>query len=352
MKARVLFHLTLLAIVAGSLASVACSNQLQSKNASDAATGSITGTALFNGKDDNSGIIISAEQVEGIKSLSVQRMIAGQPPLASKDICGKTTTDKKGNYCMGGLSPGNYVVTASCNDSLEKAVSSYVQVVTSQARQVVVLYLTLPGQIAGKATLSDAASLPNANLGIVVFIAGTSYSALTAADGSYTITGIPPGKNYTLVASKVGYDSAITTVNVTLLQTTSAAPFALGKTAPANATGTITGIAQLAGSTNHAGIFVFLAGTSSIAATDQTGAWRLTGVQPGSYTLMANKDGYTSSSMSLSLAAGQSLDAGSLSLDKIPGTISGTLAAPLFSPGAGTYPGPQLVTVTSSSPGA
>jgi hypothetical protein len=60
------------------------------------------------------------------------------------------------------------------------------------------LNLTPTGKISGIVTLNNAL---NGNLGIVVFIAGTSYSAMTADNGSYTISGVPAGTGYVLVGA-------------------------------------------------------------------------------------------------------------------------------------------------------
>jgi hypothetical protein len=124
--------------------------------------------------------------------------------------------------------------------------------------------------------LNGAAS---GNLGIMVYIAGSSYAAMTEDTGAYTISGVPVGASYVLVASSIvtqGYDSAIS-----------------GKA-------TLDGEAS-----GNAGIFVFLQGTSHIAITDDAGAFSLPGVSTGSYELVANKEDYDSGSRaSTTVAAG------------------------------------------------
>ena len=104
----------------------------------------MTGQALFVDRTDNSGISISAEPTDGIRSLSVQRLLAGRV-IGEKASAAATTTNSSGAYTLGNLSPGSYVITASSKDSLEKAVSAAVQVVATQSTQVVTLLLTLPG---------------------------------------------------------------------------------------------------------------------------------------------------------------------------------------------------------------
>jgi len=312
-----------------------------------APTGSVEGQALFVDKADSSGIVVSAEPTDGIQSLSVQRAISGRS-LGERAIAASTTTSASGAYTLSGLAKGSYVVTASSKDSLEKAVSSCVTVEPSQKTLVVTLCLTLPGQISGKAILSDAATQPNGSLGIVLFIAGTSFSAMTAKDGSYLISGVPPGKNYTLVASKVGYDSAIATASVAILQTTSVATLSLPKTVIPAATGSISGTALLSDGPPHSGIFVYLSGTAYMTTTSVSGAFSLGGVAPGSYVITGSKEGYASATSPVSVSAGSNTAAGALSLMAIPKEVS----APQFSPSTGSFSTDQLVTISDATPGA
>jgi len=335
-----------LVFLAVILALISCANPQVSTPSTP--PGSVKGQALLVGKADNSGIIISAELTDGIRSLSVQRALSGKS-IGEKAIAASTTTGASGSYTLSGLSPGTYVITASSKDSLEKAVTASVAVVAAQTTQVVTLCLTIPGQISGKAILSDAAAHANGYLGIVVFIAGTSFSAMTAADGSYLLSGIPPGKNYTLVASKVGYDSAITTANVVLLQTTTMATMSLAKTVTATATGSISGTALLSDGPPHSGIFVYLSGTAYMTTNADSGAFSFVAVAPGTYSLKASKEGYEGAATSVTVTAGSNSNISSpLSLTLIPKEA----AAPTFSPSTGTFNTDQLVTIYDATQGA
>ncbi len=53
--------------------------------------------------------------------------------------------------------------------------------------------------------------------------------------------------------------------------------------------GTLTGIASLAGQSNHSGIFIYVGGTSIVGATNSSGAYTIVGVPYGTYTLTAAK---------------------------------------------------------------
>ncbi len=181
-------------------------------------TGDITGYAYFINNTDHSGITITAEKVVGITTASVEKSIADRM-LSPKTIAAQATTDASGSYELNGLEVGMYTIYASSMDSLEKAVTTNVQVIAGQKSIADDLNLTPTGSIYGKATLDGAGS---GNLGIIVFIAGTSYMAMTDDSGDYTINYVPAGSDYTLVASMEGYADDSTDVSVTAWQITTA----------------------------------------------------------------------------------------------------------------------------------
>ena len=121
------------------------------------------------------------------------------------------------------------------------------------------LNLTPVGDIAGRATLAGAAT---GNLGIMVFLAGTSYSAMTDDAGSYTISGVPAGTGYVLVATSVitgGYDACTASASVSAFTTSPVGDLALQAHVTVPATASISGHVTLAGSgVGASGVFVFL----------------------------------------------------------------------------------------------
>jgi len=171
---------------------------------------------------------------------------------------------------------------------------------------------------------------------------------MTAADGSFLISGVPPGKNYTLVASRVGYDSCITTASVAVLQTTTVATLSLAKTSVPTTTGSLSGTALLSDGPPHAGIFVYLPQSPFITVTGASGAFSLAGVPPGSYSIAASKEGYSAAAGTVTVAAGSNADAGILSL----AAIAKEVAPPLFSPSTGTFATDQQITLSNITPGA
>jgi len=282
----------------------------------DTSTGSLTGKALFAGQSDNSGIIISVDKIDGTgQSASVYKSISESRSVIDRAIVAQITTNASGSYTVNNLATGTYTIYASSSNSLEKAVYTGVSVVAGRAVTVTDLNLTQTGSITGTATLAGAAS---GNLGILVYIAGTSYGAMTKADGSYTISGVPVGTGYLLVAGYQNYANSIpVSVAVTAGTAATVAAINLVKTsALSTVTGSVTGSVTLwdKAANDNAGIMLYLQGTSFLAMSDANGAYTLSGIPPGTYALVANKTGYADSGKSVTVTANNAAAAGALNL--------------------------------------
>lgn len=319
---------------------VGCTNPVQSTTSASngtgttsASTGTITGKATYSGLSDNSGIVVSAEGTTGATTASVLSELQGNGINTERAVASQSLTDSAGNYTLTGLPAGTYTVYASSPDSLEKAVTTGVSVTAGRSVTAADLSLTPTGNISGTANLAGATS---GNLGITVFVAGTSFSAMTDDSGAYTISDVPVGTGYTLVASASngGYDSAIENVDVNAQTTTTAATLSLPVHVTPVTTGTISGTANLNGATSgNSGIFVYLAGTSLISMTNDAGAYTLSGVPAGSgYVLIASTSitGYDSAIENVNVSAQSTTSAPTLSLPVhvapvTTGTVTGTI---------------------------
>ncbi len=319
-----LLPLTVLCAALG-LAALGCTNP-GGGGPTPPATGDITGHARFSGQSDNSGILITAESVDASgKTLAVKRAIATRSVVADRSIAANATTDADGSYSLTGLAPGDYTIYASSQNSLEKAVTTGVTVVAGTSVTAGDLNLTPTGSIGGKATLNSATS---GNLGIVVCIAGTSYLATTDNSGAFTISSVPAATSgYTLQAMKNGYNTA---TKSGVVVTAGATPADAGTLNLTPIAGVVSGTARLGSvysQNGNTGISVFLAGTSYSTTTNDAGAFSLTGVAPGSYTLMATRDGYlpaTVSSVTVTAGGTYSVQMFSLGPQMAVETIAGS----------------------------
>jgi hypothetical protein len=205
---------------------VGCANPTTS-SPSSATTGEISGSALYSGQTNNSGITITADSTTDGKTATVLRML-GKSTGTAKALAAQATTNSAGAYTLTNLAAGTYTVYASSPNSLEKAVTTSVVVTAGKTVSASTLNLTPTGSITGKATINGATS---GNLGIVVYIAGTSYAAMTDDTGAYTITSVPAQTTaYTLVASLANYSNVTTTVTVTAGTNATATALTLGVT--------------------------------------------------------------------------------------------------------------------------
>jgi hypothetical protein len=201
------------------------------------------------------------------------------------------------------------------------ALATDVEVVVGQETEPPLLILNHTGHIAGNAYLEDGAELEDNHLGILVYIAGTSLNAMTDRDGSYMIYNVPiSDEEYELIASKPGYENAITTVNVPQQNRVFYAPdLTLRKIGMQPVYGSIEGEVCLQGTTDGIpGAIVYLSGTSYIAMTDHNGQFKIRNVSSGSYTLIATKDGYSGTTTDCDVTVGQIMDVGILELSELP----------------------------------
>jgi len=291
-----------------------------------ASTGSISGIVLAADNADSSGITVTAEPTEGIRSATVLRMLSRQAQV-SRSVAAQAITDARGAYALANLSPGTYTLYASSADALERSVTTSATVTAGCTVDAALMTLTRTGLVSGTVGLSDAAS----PLGVVVFVAGTSYAAMAAADGSYTLSYVPAGTGYTLVASKDGYGSAITSVSVRVAKTTTVEPICLVRQDVSAAAGSLSGIAQV-DDTAALGVVVYVAGTSCSAMSDQNGAFTIDGVRPGpNYLLVADFIGCDSVLLgNLVVKAGEDTAVGTLKLVRhvtpvAAGSVSGSV---------------------------
>jgi uncharacterized membrane protein len=143
-------------------------------------------------------------------------------------------------------------------------------------------------------------------------------TATTDATGKYTLANVPPG-TYVVVASKAGYQSSSLTVSVFSGGTT-VANFSLAQI-PGSITGSVTD-AKDGSAISGAQV---TDGTRT-ATTDATGKYTIANVLPGTYQVVASKEGYETSSSTVSVLQGATAIANfSLSQIIVPGSITGSV---------------------------
>lgn len=177
-------------------------------------TGIISGRAVYAGVDNHEGIHITVEKLDDTGSKGI-----------AKGIEAKTVTDATGNFTVQDVEPGDYTVYASSPDSVEMAVAVNLTVAAGKTVSTGDLQLTPTGSISGTVIVNGTNT---GNLGCTVFIAGTSFVAMTDDSGKFTLSNVPVRTAHTIVVMKgteqlttqsvnvtAGIDTAVGTINVT-----------------------------------------------------------------------------------------------------------------------------------------
>ena len=172
-----------------------------------------------------------------------------------------------------------------------------------------------PGAITGQVTdAEDGSAISSAEVSDGV------RTALTDATGSYTIDSVPPG-THQVVASKEDYQTSSLTVNV-VSNTTAVADFCLSQIiAPGSITGSVTDAKD--------GSAIWGAQVSDgirTALTDAAGMYTINDVPPGSHQVLASKEGYQTSSLTVTVLSGTTAIADfSLNEVIVPGSVTGSV---------------------------
>lgn len=210
------------ALLLGLAASSGCGDAVPAN------VGRIVGTVDTGGVSDV--VQVSAERETGV-------------PLDATGNPYTTTADASGHFELDGLAPGRYTVTARAGQWA--GVCSGVEV-TARAATSITVDLTPTGTLTGTATRGSGTG----NTGILVWVVGTSYVAVTNDSGKYTINSVPVGSNYTVMATAPGYSVGQQTGVAVAAATTTTVP-AIALVSTANHAPVITDM-QPAGGTNAA----------------------------------------------------------------------------------------------------
>ena len=209
---------------------IACSDPNNSDSDQTSELGSITGRAVFIGNDSHSGIVITLEKTDGLRSASVTASVGGS--ALARSVVSSTVTAGDGSYRFDGIVSGMYTVYATSHNSMEKAVTINVPVFPGQVSPAEELSLTLVGGLTGNVAVTGGSG----NAGVLVFIASTSYMAVTDNTGDFTISNVPVNEQgYQIIAIKGNYTTVLGTLSVSAGNITDLGTFALEIPASGNA---------------------------------------------------------------------------------------------------------------------
>ena len=224
------------------------------------------------------------------------------------------------------LSDVNITVTRSLTSNFcgtFGAIRTGVSPVSGKAKDVGDVVLTPNGKITGKVTLSDG-STPQ---GIDVYLNNTSYATTTSLDGSYTLSDIVQG-TYVIVYSKDGYSTVSKNVIVYSSDLETDPSVSLSDVKLVIGTSNISGVIGYGDKTDASGINVLLINSEGVTVkstlTSTTdGKFSFSSINPGTYTIRAKADGYTTFDKSIAVTEGESYVLSMGNLVNLCGTIKG-----------------------------
>ncbi|WP_282137851.1 carboxypeptidase regulatory-like domain-containing protein [Rossellomorea aquimaris] len=229
-----------------------------------------------------------------------------------------TTADGSGQYSFNNFAPGNYQVRSFATNYSTTTVSS---TVTAGNTTVTNIFLEPnPGSIQG--TVVDGDTLTAISGASVQAVNGQNVivaSATTNGSGQYSFDSLLPG-SYSLIFTADGFATINLGAVVTSNTSTTVNAF-LSKLA-GELQGTI--LDPNAAGIPSATVTIFIQNNIQInsVVTDSNGNYMVSGLPPGSYTVVASAPNYTTETVAAMIVNGQSTSL-NITLNEDPGTLTG-----------------------------
>ena len=235
-----------------------------------------------------------------------------------------TLTDAAGSFNLANIPAGSQQISLSLSGYATSTVTTNITAGAVIDIGMVALSVNpTTGIIQGVITDS---SNGNPLSGVDITITGVSvWTITTSSDGAYRITDITP-RTVTLTASKRGYTTVSGAGSVTAGGTLVFSP-SLSTVPPTATTGDLKGV--VIDSTTGlliAGATISAQGPKSYAVTTSSfGAFSISAIEPGSYTVAVTALGYTGLIYTVTIIAGVATDMGTIRLSLAPsaGTVQG-----------------------------
>lgn len=209
----------------------------------------------------------------------------------------KTISDAEGMYRFYNLSPRSYTLQFSKAGYLSQTLS--INIPSGDAVQIPSIRLVLVKQppkvrtIYGSLELRDLKkNLDNRFDTVVVALEGTTNVALPDSEGKFTFGNLPPGKYTITAASPFFRIRAKEDVDLKELEYINVGIIMDEIPSESSKQGSVKGFVHLSGVEDHSGATIALAGTSHVAVSDSAGQFTLSGLPAGTYTLLAQAEGY------------------------------------------------------------
>lgn len=292
----------------------------------------------------NFGLIANPGSISGtIRNALNSAAIAGADVEllnSSGVVLALTTSNGSGQYSFGGLAPGSYQVRASAVNFGTAIASS---TVTAGSPTTTDVFLQ-PDAGSLQGTVRDAGTL-TAISGATVQVVNSQNvlvaTTLTNGSGQYSVIGLVPG-SYSVVFLADGFSSqAVGAVITSNTPTTVNADLS-------RLAGTLTGVVQNSGAAGIAGaLATVFQNNIQIAAvnTDENGTYTISGLAPGTYTVVFSAENYQSATVGAMIENGQTTTL-NVTLAGSPGRLNGTVLDEASNPISGATVNVQISTGT------
>ena len=209
----------------------------------------------------------------------------------------KTVTDEEGVYRIYNLAPKTYTLNFSKGGYMSQTTSVNV----AAGEPVFVGTVQMPPvvepqkfrRILGSVEMYDLkGNLTNKFEGVIAALEGTSFVALPDGAGKFTFDKIPPGK-YTLIATAPMFKNRNKIeVDLADLEYTNVSMILDEIPSESAKRGILRGFVKLEAQEDHSGALIALTGTTIVAVSNNDGHYVLNDVPEGTYTLLAQAEGY------------------------------------------------------------
>ncbi len=288
-------------------------------------TGTVNGTAV----DGSTGQPLSGVSVTLVSNTSIA-----------------TVTDTAGRFSLANIPQGSQQVTFSLNGYAPSAAS-----VTIAGGSIINLgnVPLSPASNTGivQGIVTDASNGSSLS-GVAITITGaTTWTAVTAANGSYKITDITPG-NITLSAGKSGFSQINGAGTVQAGGTLIFSP-SMSTTPPTATTGELKGtVVDSATGLPLSGAMIAASGAGIYTASaDASGNFSLSSMDAGSYTISVSSTGYGTRTYTVTIIAGTATNLGSIAL--VMNATTGTVQGKVTDASNGAPIAGAAITVTGST---
>lgn len=166
----------------------------------------IEGTVSITGSDTLNDVIIVAEKTSDNKTGTVRTLLNTISPIRGQSRADSvkfvTSSDENGAYQFEDIPEGTYTVTATRENTLGAVYTGVI--VVQQVPVELDILMQATGSLSGKALLEPVQGTDSDLSNTIVYLTGTSYTAITDASGDFTISNIPAG-TYSVTYYHQGY---------------------------------------------------------------------------------------------------------------------------------------------------